>query len=332
MKKDFLYRLNQLRSKGLIIFISGTILVSSSTLTIDALAQSNVSSNDEEILLANILTPTAVSSNNIVYVETDFENPYYDVFNDDELSERASKILPIIEKITGPNNYTEEEIRSMMMIFAGRNPYPRSIQDADVMFVLDRLNQIMDAESQEVGNKFRGFGNAEVKANVPFSGLLPDETHGQNHAKIISNMRARMLLSKTNAEGEDVAKAFANFMFNYYFANGRIVAPGFDETERSGFKLFNLALVLNTANLAVAIAPNTTYQFTIQNEIVLPDGTVTLGEPEICEWDIPAMIDRLLTAPCETNDCDDEYQAKVNYLTDAILGTTAQAASSVVYK
>ncbi len=319
--KLFKERLLELIADGRPIVLAGLILFSSAVPTIVS-AQAQQLSNDEEVDLVDTINLTQKTTTD--YSTKKSSISYYDVFSDQEVNARAEEFLNTIDPLVKTVKFTKEEIASNIMILGGRNPFNRDIQDADVIFALDRLNRIMDAESLLVAAKFKGFGDgSSTKVIVPYSSLLPDDSHGKKHTDIIQTMRAKMLLSNTPEEAYPVVQTFMSFIYNYYFANGMGVTPGWDEAERSGYRLLNIALVLNTANLAISIAPNAHYQFEVKGD----DGKV-----EYCDWDLPFMINQLLTTSCQSNACVDDYEAKVNYLTDAILGTKAQAVKPLSLK
>lgn len=327
--KNFLNRLNELRKAGAIVIIAGAILIASCTLAIEAQAQAGTLNPDEEIILTNFSLQSG-NSNVPTYDATAYETPasqtaYFDVFNDDEVAKRAAEIYSYIKGTTGPIMYTEEEVISTIKLLAGRNPFGRPITVGDVMFMLDRLSQVMDAEGQEVGNKFRGFGNAEVGTVIPYQLFLPDNTHGKRHAEVVQDMRANLLRSQTREEAAPVIEEFMLYAITYYFYNGSVVNFGFDEVERNGFRALNFLMILNTANIVGGIDPNAHVIFYLTG----PD-----GESIECDWTIGFLTNKLISGFCYTTDepvadgnypKGDLYEGKVNLFTEMILGTQSEA-------
>lgn len=316
-------KIRELKNKGIAIIVAGVTIITGIGYALSA--EATQVTTDKEVYLTDIMIEQNPElGKNIdtqMSVEVEAGDEYFDVFDDAQVYNRAEKIFAEVAKLPGLQEYTVEEIAIMLMIYGGRNPYNRDIQIADVLDASDRLTNIMDKESLGVAKRYRGFEGAELGALIPYSLGIPDGTRGQKQTIKLEEMRRKMLLSPTRDEALPTVDEFLHYVYDVYPTNGRSNLLGHDEVERRGYGLYNLNLMLNTANLAGSINPNAHVQAEVRNE----DGTI-----EYCDMTIEELINKIISIPCIESEFDD-FEFMVSYVQDYIFGTVSQAVNSTQY-
>lgn len=315
--------LQEIKRRGGAIIVAGVTLVTGMAYSLEAIAATQMS-DDAEVYYTDIMmeqNPNLGANldnmvdNTVYQVETE----YYDVFDDYQVSARAETIFAEISKLDGLQEYTSGEIENMMMALGGRNPYKRAIEMSDILFIMNRVTNIMDKESLSVSTYYRGFSDdSEVKTIIPIPLMIPDETLGKIQLSKIYEMRKKMLLSGSREEAFPVVDEFVKYLYETYPTNGDKGRLGHDEVERTGYRLLALNYVLSTADIANAINPHAH----IQGETKLPDGTTGF-----CDFTLEDLTANLIEVPCVQSEFLD-HEMPVNYITDAILGTTFEATNS----
>lgn len=239
---------------------------------------------------------------------------YIDVYNDEEVYRVATEIYNQLMELGDESlsTFTPEEIARYIMIIGGRNPFDDELTFADVHFMVERLYTMMNAEYLPCANYLQGTRPSYDKKTVTLSNFVKDNTIGKLLTNRIEELR-HIMINNPNEIGGQAAHEFTELALYSFLLCGSNGYTSYSDAETSGIRLFNVAYLENTADLAAQFGPEYT---TV---------VYTNGMGETCSTTLEEIINQINKDECLTDATD------YPYITEATYGTVGEI-NNVSYK
>jgi len=301
--------LERFSNKGKAIILSGLVLIGSMAFIKNAKATVQAS-NDPEVKLSDLSNEGMLD---VVFVN-DSVTELTDIRNDDQVRLRAQEVLSAIKSF-GLEDFTEQEVFTMIKLYGGQNPFDRQVEIEDVVFMMNRLYVIMNQEMLNSARTIRGFAEEDPNQRVfDYTSFAVDGHHGEGIIAQLQQYRHGMIMNPSKEGAYPYANEFVKYLYHVYLTNGFGTYPSYYEAETSGERLLGVQLALNTAELGASIGSQVSYQ---TEQMV--DGEITY-----CDWDIKKVVEKMNEAVCE----DIATGQMLNPMTETMFGTIHEANSN----